>query len=131
MPGLGGEEFVVGGPELAVGAGAADFHAGGAFGVEEKRCAPAVAEFAVGVEGGVIARDEGEAEAVLAGEGGGDVGVGADRVAVAREVAAEGVDDLEDEAQVGADVAGGGVEGVGEGGPRSGRRERRDLRSGR
>ena len=97
-----------------LGAGAADFHFGGALGVEEERGAPAVAEVAGGIDCGRIRRKEHEAELVTAGEGGGDLGVGADGVAVPREVAAEGGDDLEHEAQVGADVARGGVEGVGE-----------------
>ena len=82
--------------------------------MEEERGAPAVAEVAGGIDCGRIRRKEHEAELVTAGEGGGDLGVGADGVAVPREVAAEGGDDLEHEAQVGADVARGGVEGVGE-----------------
>ena len=49
----------------------------------------------------MIGGDECEAEWVLAGEGGGDLGVGADGVAVAGEVGAEVGKDIEDEAEVG------------------------------
>lgn len=86
LPGLRSEGLVVGGVEFFVGAGARDAHAGAAFGVEEERGAPAVEEFAGGaIDRGVVGRDEGEAEFVLAGEDGGDLGVGADGVAVAGE----------------------------------------------
>lgn len=96
--GLRGEGLVVGGVEFFVGAGARDAHAGAAFGVEEERGAVAVEEFAgSAVDRGVIGWDEGEAEFVLAGEDGGDFGVGADGVAVAREIRAEGGDDFVDD----------------------------------
>jgi hypothetical protein len=67
---------VVGGEELFVRAGAADFELAGAVGVEPKGRAPAIDELAA-AEGVVLA---GEEMALLpgvlrAGEGGGDVGI--------------------------------------------------------
>ena len=80
--GLRGERLVVGGVEFFVGAGAGDAHAGSAFGVEEEGGAPAVEEFAGGAaNGGVVGRDQGEAQFVFPGEDTGDFGVGADGVA--------------------------------------------------
>ena len=91
-----------------------DDHAGAALGVEEERRAPAIAEFAGAVDGGVIRWDEREAEFVLAGERGSDFGVGADGIAVAGEVGAKGGEAFFHDAEIGADVGGGGIEGVGE-----------------
>src|SRR5688500_17988755 len=87
------EGHVVFGPHLAVGAGAADFHFARAFGMKEKRRAPAVAKFAGLVDRGMIGWNQGEPELVLAGKHGGNFGVGADRIAVAREVRAESLED--------------------------------------
>ena len=53
----------------------------------------------------MIGRDQGEAEAVLAGKVGGDFGVAADGIAVAGEVGAEIDEDLGDDAEIGGDAA--------------------------
>ena len=61
--------------------------------------APAVAEFAGFIDRGVVGRDEREAERVLTGESGGDLGVEAEGIAGAGEVGAESFEDDSDEAE--------------------------------
>ena len=95
----GGEGLVVGGVEFFVGAGAGDGHARGAFGVKKEGRAPAVGEFALAVDRGVVGRDEREAERVLTGESGGDFGVEAEGIAGAGKVGAESFEDDSDEAE--------------------------------
>jgi len=92
--------------------------------VEKKRGAPTVAEFAFAIDRGVVGRDQGEAEFILAGEGGGDLGVAADGVAVPRKVRAEVGNDIQNEAEVGVEIGARGVETVGEGGALDGRDSR-------
>jgi len=119
----GGEGLVVGGVEFFVGAGARDAHARAALGVEEEGGAVAVEEFAGGaVDRGMVGRDEREAEFVLAGEDGGDLGVGADGISFAGEIGAEGGEDVADDAEIGAEGGGRSVERVGEGGALGGGR---------
>ena len=82
-----------------IGTGAGDRHARAGLGVEKIGCAVAVAEFAGGaVDRGMVGRDEGELEFILAGEGGGDVG---------------DAPGLEDEGGVGDDFLKGAAENLG------------------
>ena len=111
----GGEGLVVGGVEFFVGASAGDRHARGAFSVEEERGAPAVGEFALAVDRGVVGRDECEAKLILAGEGSGNFGVETDGVAAAGKIGAESFKHEGDEAEVVVDRGSRRVEGVGEG----------------
>ena len=106
-----------------IGAGAADFHTRAALGVEEKRGAPAVEEFAGGtIDREVIGGDEGELKFVIAGQDRGDFGVGADGIAAAGEVGAKGLEDFAHDAEVVTDILGRGVEQIGEGAAFGGRR---------
>ena len=101
-------QHVVGGPHFVVGAGAADFHAGGALLVEEVGCAPRVAELAEAVEGGSVGERDFGLFAVVAEEGAGDFGVGADGVfAEGAAVVAEGKLDVVEDAE-GVVAVGGG-----------------------
>ena len=101
---------VVVGGEFAVGAGAADFHTFAAELVKTEGCAPAIAKFTALVERRVVFWHEGEAEAIGAGEGGGDIRVFADRISFAREVAPPGVKELLQNIEVARDGGVGRVE---------------------
>jgi hypothetical protein len=84
--------------ESVIRAGALDGHALTAFGVEEKRCTPAITQFTRTVDCRMIRRDESKVEGVAATERSGDFSIAANRIAFARKVRAECGDQVEDDA---------------------------------
>ena len=108
------EDEVVVGVHLTVGAGGAELHPCAAERVEEKRGAPAVAQLTARVDRGVIAADELEVQGVLASEGGGDIRVVADRIALSVEIGLPGEQDSAEDLQVPLDRGARGIEFVGQ-----------------
>ena len=89
---LWSEDHVVVVPHFSIETGAANFHPRGTFGVEEKGCAPAIAEFAVRVDGGMIGWDERQPKTIATGERGSDVGVVADGISGLQEIRTERIE---------------------------------------
>jgi hypothetical protein len=87
-----------------VWAGALNRHTRAAFGMEEEGCTPAITQFTRPVNGWMIRVDKSEAEGIAPTERGGDLGITTNRVAFAREVGAEGRNQVEDDAEVGRDI---------------------------
>ena len=71
---------------------------------------PPVAEFAAGVDCGVVARNERKLERIFPGQHGGDLGIVAGGIAELGKIGTECIEDILEHAKVGVDILGGGIQ---------------------
>ena len=71
--------------------------------MEEKGCAPAIAEFAVGINRAVFRRDEGGVEGVVPSQRRGDLGVGSDRISCVEKIRLPNLEYAIEDSQIVAD----------------------------